>query len=527
LTTTTFPSPSAVGTDPSALQTVTTSTVLSDFIPGPGDTVAESELGANLEESETPLDQAPVGRTAVESGAEAQASENGPNESEQGADAPGGSPESAAPGNITTLGEPNSSEGAQAPSDTTGSNALAPTDSPPQSSDNNTNRTNGTNGTNQSQNDTKNPNAGLPPQPLDPSDPRANVASILPIAGPYWVTDMGAELGTGQINRASLVRSISAPREVDNTLKLLLFNGLLALLLMLLVALPAEIFNATFKTHHDEVVRHVDKFHQRLRPIDEFIDRIPNWASLSVFAVAAAGLWAFIDPSFGTNKSSLALVLGLTGAIATVTFVSTLTKNGFLKKSYGIHGSLRVLPAGVVLAAVLLLISKLAHFNPGYLFGVFASLGFVKHPTAQQSGRAVARAAGWMLLVAVISWFAWVPVKEMAIAGKGGLGVLIVDAFLSNLWVWSLQALVFSLIPLDYLDGKDVMAWSKKAWVGIYGLVMFIFVHTVMHPKTARYGANPNANIRSMSYLFVGFMTAAVAFWAYFQGRKLWRARTA
>jgi Bacterial Ig-like domain (group 3) len=358
--------------------------------------------------------------------------------------------------------------------------------------------------------------------PVDPQDPRGKVDSIFPVPGPYYATDMGGTLGSGQIERPLMIRSIAAPSEISFDAALLARNSLLALLLMLLVALPAELFNATFRTHHDEVIRHVGMVQKRLRPVQSFLDRLPNGIGLVFFAGLAGALWAFVDPSFGWNKTSLALIVGLTAAIASVTFISALTKNAYLKRSYGIAGRLRILPSGVLLAVSLLLISRLAKFNPGYLFGVFASLSFAKEPTGKQSGKAVAQSALWMVLVAVASWFIWVPVKHLAVEGTGGLGVLVLDAFLSNLWVWSLQALVFSLIPLDLLDGRDVVAWSRKAWVALYGSVMFVFVHMVLHPNTVRYGSNPNANIVTMSYLFVGFMTIAVLFWAYFQivGRR-------
>lgn len=336
---------------------------------------------------------------------------------------------------------------------------------------------------------------------------------------------MGNKLGKGQVDRPLMIRSIPAPDEVGFDAALLFRNSLLALLLMLLVALPSEIFNATFRTHNDDVLSHAAAIHTKLMPVERVLDRMPNGIGLFFFAALAGGLWALVDPTFGWNKSSAALIVGLTGAIAIVTFISALTKNSYLKRAFGLGGNLRILPSGVLLAVSLLLISRVAKFNPGYLFGVFASLGFAKEPTPQQSGKAVVRATLWMMLVAVASWFAWIPIKHLAVQGRGGFAMLLVDALLSNLWVWSLQSLVFSLIPMRYLDGQDVMAWSRKGWVAIYALVMFLFVHTVMHPSTLRYGSNPNANITTMLYLFIGFMTIAVLFWAYFQLRAWRRSR--
>jgi hypothetical protein len=69
------------------------------------------------------------------------------------------------------------------------------------------------------------------------------------------------------------------------------------------------------------------------------------------------------------------------------------------------------------------------------------------------------------------------------------------------------------------MDGETVVAWSRRAWLAVYGLGMFVFVQTIMHPQSTRYGGDPNANLVSMLLLFVGFMVFAMAFWLFFRLR--------
>jgi hypothetical protein len=347
-----------------------------------------------------------------------------------------------------------------------------------------------------------------------------------PLVGPKGITDMGTNYGPGQVVRARMVRSISSPREIDNSLGQIVRNSLLGLLLMLLVAFPSEIFNSTLKAHEADVARHVSALHRRLKPLEDLLVRIPNSVSLVFFASMAALLWAVVDPAFGANRTTGALLLGLTGAIFVVTGVSMLIRAAFLKRRYELRGKLKTLPIGVVLAGLLIVMSRVAHFSPGYLFGIFATLAFTHSPSQKQSGRAVVVASLATIAVAFAAWLVWMPVKSATIAGHGGFGLLVLDALLSNLWVWSLQAIIFGLIPLKYLDGEDVVAWSRAGWLALYGFVMFLFVHTVMHPTTLRYGSNPDANITSMLYLFLGFMSAAVAFWLYFRIRARQKSRT-
>jgi hypothetical protein len=54
----------------------------------------------------------------------------------------------------------------------------------------------------------------------------------------------------------------------------------------------------------------------------------------------------------------------------------------------------------------------------------------------------------------------------------------------------------------------------------MYGLGMFVFVQTIMHPQSNRYGGDPNANLRSMLLLFVFFTVVAMSFWLFFRLRK-------
>jgi hypothetical protein len=153
------------------------------------------------------------------------------------------------------------------------------------------------------------------------------------------------------------------------------------------------------------------------------------------------------------------------------------------------------------------------------VFGLLAGLTFADEPTVQEDGRSLASASLWMLGVAVVAWFAWVPVKDAIVGGDGGFGLLVLDALLASTWVFGLQSVLFSLVPMRYLDGDRVKTWSWRVWFAIYALGMFVFVHAIMHPQTSRYGGDPNANLASMLILFLSFLVVAVAFWLYFRLR--------
>jgi hypothetical protein len=300
---------------------------------------------------------------------------------------------------------------------------------------------------------------------------------------------------------------------------LLAQNATLALLLILLVALPAEIFNSTLKQHHADLARRTRRLRLFVERLEGRMAALPDAGVLAVFAVVGALLYSFIDPSFGFTTASLALVLGLVIAIVVVTGVHELARGIYIERRFKKSGRLKVFPLGLLVAVILVVFSRLAHFQPGYLFGVLAGLSFRVEPTHSEEGRSLVLASLFTLALAVAAWLAWVPVKDAVMSGDTSFTMLVLDAVLATTWVCGVQSLLFSLIPMRYMDGETVVAWSRWAWFGIYGLGMFFFVQTIMHPQSARYGGNPNANLGSMLLLFICFMVIAMAFWLFFRLR--------
>jgi hypothetical protein len=330
---------------------------------------------------------------------------------------------------------------------------------------------------------------------------------------------VGFGSGPGQSARSVVVRSIPSPTDISFSPKLLAENATLALLLIVLVALPAEIFNSTLKQHHRDLAR-------RARPVRLFVERLESHMSklsdlgvLGVFSLIGALLYGLIDPSFGFTAASMALVVGLVVAIVVITGVHEIARGLYLERRFKKSGRLKVFPLGLLIAVILVVFSRLAHFQPGYLFGVLAGLSFRVEPTSSEEGRSLVLASLLTLILAVFAWLAWVPVKDAVMSGHTSFPMLVLDAALATTWVCGVQSLLFSLIPMRYMDGETVMAWSRRVWFAVYGLGMFFFVQTIMHPQSTRYGGNPNANLFSMLMLFLFFMVVAMAFWLFFRLR--------
>ncbi len=326
----------------------------------------------------------------------------------------------------------------------------------------------------------------------------------------------GLGKGGGPPGVIPLAQSVPSPIEAFRSFtKTAGENSALAFLLIFLIGLPALIFNATLKKHHSNIVSTHGAIRRFVDRIELLLSKLHTGALLFLFALVGSLLYAIVDPTFGLNLSSLAEIIGFIGAIIVSTTVTEIARGAYVKKRFSKVGNLRAFPLGIVMALVFDIFSRLAHFEPGFVFGVLAALVFRVAPTREEDGRSIAWSAAWMMTISTICWFAWIPVKNLVIAGNHNFFILCVDALLSFVWICGLQSLFFGLIPIRSMDGETVFKWSKGAWAAMYLIVTFIFVQFMIHPSAAGFGGNKHTAILPLLAMFFTATLAAVGFWAY------------
>jgi hypothetical protein len=315
--------------------------------------------------------------------------------------------------------------------------------------------------------------------------------------------------------RSSVTRSVPTPGDVSTDGGLVLTNLVLALLMLLLV-FPAELFNATLEEHYDEVTRWLRGPRSVLERVTSSLSGRGRWFGFVVVTAATAVLYAFLDPDAGFDTATIAFVLGVTGAIAAAVLIAAWAARRYAADHGGADGSLRVYPAALLVALVCVVISRLADFQPGYLYGIVAGFVFVAELSRAHDGRAAAFAAVVGLVASVAAWFAWVPVRDAVDGADPNAAALVLDALLATMFVGGLQALVFGFVPIRFLPGAKVWAWSKPAWAALFGIGAFGFLHILLHPTEDYEGS-----VTTMVVLFAGFALASGAFWAYFRFRTV------
>ena len=143
-------------------------------------------------------------------------------------------------------------------------------------------------------------------------------------------------------------------------------------------------------------------------------------------------------------------------------------------------------PGALVVALVCVVISRVANFLPGYLFALMAAFQLgpeVDLPKAHQ-GRAQAVAAAWLLVVSVVAWLVWIPVKAAAGGANPGFLVVLLSALLAGTFVAGIEGVLFGLLPLRFMDGEKVMAWHRVGWAVLFGLAAILFVHVLLNPPS-------------------------------------------
>jgi len=150
---------------------------------------------------------------------------------------------------------------------------------------------------------------------------------------------------------------------------------------------------------------------------------------------------------------------------------------------------------------------------------VIAGIAFGGTLARDEAGHNVAFGTLVSLIVAVVAWFAWVPVHGAAAQpGAGFLSVVGAD-LLASLFIGGLVGSVIGLLPLSFLPGGTLLAWSRAAWAGIFGLAVFGLLEVELRPQST--AAHPGkAPIVTAIVLFVLFGGASVGLRVYFNARK-------
>jgi hypothetical protein len=251
------------------------------------------------------------------------------------------------------------------------------------------------------------------------------------------------------------------------------------------------------------------------RPVSSFWSGPRGVAAL---VLISAVLYSLLDPTFGFSLDSLGTVLGLAIGLAVMLAVYAVPLS-VLSRRLGARLTAAALPGTIAIAAVSVLISRLADFQPGYLYGLIIGFGFTRELSRMEEGRLEAIATGSAFAAGIVAWLLLPVVRAPDFAGgQAFLGAVLETAFVTVV-VAGLEATLFGMLPLRFLPGERVRAWNQRVWIALIGLGGFGFFHILLNPSTGYLADTSRTQMATVIWLLVIFGGGSLLFWAYFRFR--------
>jgi len=337
-----------------------------------------------------------------------------------------------------------------------------------------------------------------------------------------------------------LASTISTPGQIFHSMKHNLVNAAITVGVIIFITFPANIFNRTFSANYEEIMSILAGWRRRLHllssPKDSARDKEPPIADQAETAtkdepgkvsgwgfglvlLLGAILGGLLNPHFGLNRTSSE------GVVATlISFAIGATLSWYVAKAFRRHHQyptltyLQALPLGLVIAIICVAVSRMSHFEPGYLYGVVVGLSFAGSLKDNHNAHLTAISVGSTLVVALTAWFLWIPVNHLALTHGTNALVVVLDDVLGSIFVGGLVGSVISLIPIDFLPGKVIAKWHRGAWALIFFVATFLLIEVELRPASG--STHPgHASIDTVVALFVLF--GGATFWMrwYFERR--------
>lgn len=348
------------------------------------------------------------------------------------------------------------------------------------------------------------------------ASPTAVVAEPPPPAQP----PPPASVKQPRLEVSAFAASLPGPSELHLTLRSAVLDAGLTLLLLLMLLFPAELFNGTLMENYDEVCGWfgpLGRLRERVDASRMVTSRGARWVGALGFTAITAAVYGLVEPDFALDAKSLRLVAALAFGLMALTLLANGAALLFVRLRYGVEGRLRLRPGTLVLALICVLLSRLLHVSPGYVYGIVAGFEFSRELNHAQEGQAVAAWAGWLFAISLGAWVLIEPARHFAESHEASFLPLVAEEVSAALTVEGLTVLLLALAPIRFLHGERLLRWNRLVWAGVYGVVAFTFFALEIRPEWS--GAEATVPLRTWLNLFIVFAGISVLFWGYFRFR--------
>lgn len=316
----------------------------------------------------------------------------------------------------------------------------------------------------------------------------------------------------------TFARSVPLLEQLGFNPTVLLQSAVLAAAVLLLLAFPSQLFNATVEKHQYEIR---GWFAPVARGMERFGAAVGAfWSSpigVASFLLLSGLLYALLDPGFGISVDGLATLIGMTAGLLVVTVVFGLPLLLASRRS-GVWPSAKALPGTLLVGAACVLVSKLADLQPGYMYGLIIGFAVARELGETEERRFSAIASALMLIVSVLAWLA---LGALRAGGGEGIVATMAETALAATFVAGLEQVVFGLLPMRFMPGAGVYAWNRIVWASLMGLSLFAFIHILVNPASGYLTDTRRTPVFVTVALVAAFGLFSLGFWAYFRFRPM------
>lgn len=318
----------------------------------------------------------------------------------------------------------------------------------------------------------------------------------------------------------NVFRSVPTPQSVNITIAQVVIALLLGGAVIVLIGFPAEFVNKTIEANEEEI----NSWFGRVKgPLSTIGASLKPWQWFAVVCGLTAVLTTFVDPLAGLNSATLVTLLSFVIAVPLTTLVYSGIREMFTRRISGVPGIIHTIPRALTLAVIMTVVSRIAGFQPGYVYGLVA--GYVglreRRLSAKRDGRTVIAGSAALFALSALAWVALGSVHADAGLPGASFPLRLADGVLCATFLLGVQTLVFGLIPLRFLDGHVLREWNVRVWAMSYapGIVLFILLLGLNSQTAAQRGVA--GGLISSLVLFVAFGVASMLFWAFFRLRRV------
>jgi hypothetical protein len=307
--------------------------------------------------------------------------------------------------------------------------------------------------------------------------------------------------------------------------------SLLALLIAFLVPFPGTLFNKTVEANYTEIQGWIAGLRRRWTALVDAVakgplGRVRAWIArlvagrfgVWIFLGLSALVYGFLSPTFGLDSDSLALFLGLLVGLAFITAAFDLPLRVYHGRTSKAHdrGVLRALWWTLLVAVICVVVSRLANFQPGYLYGLIVSIVFVTEISRRDEGIGTWLAAIWLLILSFVAWIL------LAFVRQGAFDpwlALFLQTVLVTFVVAGIETLVVGLLPMRFLPGHPLYQWKRGAWFAVFALSVMGYLLILVDPANGYLSDDSRTPMLIGMIFLVTFGVVSLGTWAYFRYR--------